>query len=660
MRRIKTLACGGLVASIAAAGLAVAHADTSSSTTPASTPIKHVVVIFGENVSFDHYFGTYPNATNPAGEPRFQAEAGTPAVNGLSDALLNSNPNALNPQRLDRSRAVTCSQNHGYGAEQSAYDHGLMDRFVERTAGGGALCPTPIVMDYYDGNTLTGLWNLAQSFSMSDNSYSTNFGPSTVGALNLISGQTHGASAGGNSAGTVIGDPDPSTALDDCATGGTVMSGKNVGDLLSAHHVTWGWFQGGFRPSSVDSTTGRATCSSSHVNVAGATVRDYSPHHEPFQYYASTANIHHTAPASAALIGKDDPAGTAVGQKVNHQYDLTDFDTALASGNLPGVSFLKAAAFEDAHPSNSDPLDEQRFVARTLNALQQSPDWSSTAVIIAYDDSDGWYDHQMSPIVNHSQTPDDTLTGTDCGAPTDTTGTAYQGRCGYGPRQPLLVVSPFAKQNFVDHSVTDQTSVLKFIEDNWQLGRIGDQSFDARAGSLGNMFNFDADAKLAPKVFLDPTTGEVTKTTPATDEGGTTPTTTTPSGGDPGDGSHTGDGGQSGGGKPGHGGGKPTTGQGHGPKRPDITVTCATTRHGSRLTVACRVTGKDAKTGATALRFRVERGNEVVATTRSVVRKGHAAAVLKTKSALHGKFTLRIAIAHSGSASASTARALRL
>jgi phospholipase C len=646
---------------MAAAGLAVAHADTSSTTTPASTPIKHVVVIFDENISFDHYFGTYPNATNPAGEPRFQAKANTPAVNGLSDALLNSNPNALNPQRLDRSRAVTCSQNHGYGAEQSAYDHGLMDRFVERTAGGGALCPTPIVMDYYDGNTVTGLWNLAQSFSMSDNSYSTNFGPSTVGALNLISGQTHGASAGGDSAGTVIGDPDPSTALDDCATGNTVMSGKNVGDLLNAHHVTWGWFEGGFRPSSVDSTTGRATCGSTHVNVAGATVRDYVPHHEPFEYYASTANIHHTAPASPDLIGKDDPAGTPADKKVNHQYDLTDFDTALANDSLPAVSFLKAGAFEDGHPSNSDPLDEQRFVARTLDALEQSPDWKSTAVVIAYDDSDGWYDHQMSPIVNHSQTADDTLTGTSCGVSTDPTGTAYQGRCGYGPRQPLLVVSPFAKQNFVDHSITDQTSVLRFIEDNWQLGRIGDQSFDERAGSLGNMFNFDANAKLAPKVFLDPTTGEVTKTAPATDEGGTTPTTTTttPTGEDSGDGNPGGDEPRGEHPDPVHGGGKPTSSD-HGPKKPDVRVACTTSRHDKRLSVTCKVTGRDAKSGTTALRFRVVRGSKVLATSRSIVEKGHAATVLKTRSRLHGTFTLRIAIARSGSASASTARTLQL
>ena len=86
---------------------------------------------------------------------------------------------------------------------------------------------------------------------------------------------------------------------------------------------------------------------------------------------------------------------------------------------------------------------------------------------------------------------------------------AYNDRCGYGPRLPLVVISPFAKQNFVDHTMSDQSSILRFIEDNWQLGRIGDQSFDALAGSLLNMFNFAGPA--APPIFLDPATGQVVK-----------------------------------------------------------------------------------------------------------------------------------------------------
>jgi phospholipase C len=83
----------------------------------------------------------------------------------------------------------------------------------------------------------------------------------------------------------------------------------------------------------------------------------------------------------------------------------------------------------------------------------------------------------------------------------------YQVRCGYGPRLPLLVVSPFAKRNFVDHTLTDQTSVTRFIEDNWGLGRIRDLSFDAIAGPIENMFDFSHNGK--PRhLFLDPATGQ--------------------------------------------------------------------------------------------------------------------------------------------------------
>ena len=129
---------------------------------------------------------------------------------------------------------------------------------------------------------------------------------------------------------------------------------------------------------------------------------DYSAHHQPFQYYAVTANRHHLPPSSTAAIGHDDAA--------HHQYDLVDFTAALQAGNLPAVSFLKAAKYQDGHPGYSDPLDEQHFLVDTLNPLQKSKDWRSTAVVIAYDDSDGWYDHQASPLVNPSQSPQDALT----------------------------------------------------------------------------------------------------------------------------------------------------------------------------------------------------------------------------------------------------------
>ncbi|OXM67670.1 phospholipase C [Amycolatopsis vastitatis] len=491
---------------------------------PTSTPIKHVVVIFGENISFDHYFGTYPNAANTDGTP-FTAAHGTPKVNGLDKKLLTGNPNAYNPKRLTPQQAMTCDQNHNYGAEQAAYNGGKMDKFVEKTetdkcTGQPILFGEPgLVMDYYDGNTVTGMWNYAQHYAMSDNSFNTVFGPSTPGALNLISGQTHGAQAvdpvthkpvsdayavqspDSNGVGTVINDPDP--AWDDCSGKNhtstdnlATMHGRNIGDLLNQRRVTWGWFQGGFRPTG--SANGYAVCGQKHTNVGGNAVVDYSPHHEPFQYYPSTANPKHLPPSSVQAIGQTDRA--------NHQYDISDFDDALQAGSMPAVSFLKAPEYQDGHAGYSDPLDEQQFVVNEVNKIQQSPDWRSTAIVLAYDDSDGWYDHVSSPIVNgsHDASQDQAV----CTAKPVKVGT-YADRCGYGPRLPLLVISPFSKVNHVDHNVTDQTSVLKFIEDNWFAGRIGDSSFDSRAGSLNGMFDFWWPQ--ARRVTLDPKTGAVVK-----------------------------------------------------------------------------------------------------------------------------------------------------
>ena len=128
------------------------------------------------------------------------------------------------------------------------------------------------------------------------------------------------------------------------------------------------------------------------------------------------------------------------------------------------------------------------------------------AILIVYDDSDGLYDHVLPPLANASNTPADQLTGPGaCGASQPG---AYQGRCGYGPRLPLLAISPYAKRNFVDHTLTDQSSVIRFIEDNWQLGRIGDQSFDERAGSLLNMFDFRHGGDRGHRLLLDPKTGQ--------------------------------------------------------------------------------------------------------------------------------------------------------
>jgi phospholipase C len=521
--------------------------------TTASAAIKHVVVIFGENVSFDHYFGTYPNAANTPGEPAFTAATGTPIPNNYvsNPTLLSQNPNlatngtanptngagATNPFRLARAQASTASQSHSYTPEQMAFDGGKMDLFpasvgtadsaaVAKATGAPAIASTTgLTMGYFDGNTVTGYWNYAQHYALNDHSFGTNFGPSTPGAINVVSGQTNGVinivntspsdfANDGNGGVSLIGDAEP---VGDICTGttkaGGSMSGKNIGDLLNTGGVTWGWFQGGFNLS-ITNPNGSTGCGRSTVSAIVGTQADYVEHHQPFQYYASTANPTHARPTSVATIGTTDSA--------NHQYDTQDFTAALAAGNLPAVSFLKAPAYQDGHPGNSDPLDEQTFIITMVNAIQQSQFWANTAIILAYDDSDGWYDH-ASNLINGSTTPQDVINGTGVCISSTAAGNALpgvnsatlhaQGRCGYGPRLPLLVISPWAKKNYISNVVTDQSSVTKFIEEVFLGGKgIGNGSFDSIAGSLDDMFDFSNGAK-GPNgnvVLLNATTGLVT------------------------------------------------------------------------------------------------------------------------------------------------------
>lgn len=470
-----------------------------------------------------------------------------------------------------------------------------MDKFVQATSDIGLGCRIDgsTVMAYFDGNTVTALWNYAQRFVMDDNSHGSMFGPSTVGAVNLVSGQTgnaaialtfnNGTIATTSPSVTITGDPDP--ALDDCGAdkGGTktgqgtveITQGKNVGDLLNAKGVTRGWFQGGFKPTVPAAANSPAVCgamstqhqytppgASSPVlvvpnpippNLGNSTspppdihtkTADYVPHHEPFQYYPSTRNPHHLRPSPDTPweIGKSDQA--------NHQYDINDFFAALKVGNLPAVSYLKAPKYQNAHPGNSDPLLEQVFVVNVLNMVQKSPFWRDTAVVLNYDDSDGWYDHVSGPIINHSTNAingadnndtnandsliptlplststvpanaDNIVTSGVCG-PSPVGAPPGAGRCGYGPRLPFMVISPWAKTNFIDHTITDQTSSLRFIETNWNLGFIdgmtlqpgqplGSFSFDQFAGSILNMFDFDNQPNTKP-LILDPLTGTAVK-----------------------------------------------------------------------------------------------------------------------------------------------------
>ena len=552
---IMPLSVASLTLALAACGGSSSTATTPPIITAAAlttaTPIKHVVVIYNENVSFDHYFATYPNATNPAGSPHFIAAAGTPTVNGLSGALLTSNPNflnaangsgAVNPFRLDRTQAATADQNHAYTAEEQAYDNGLVDLFPKyaghATAGSvGGSGTSGQVMGYYDGNTVTALWNYAQHFAMNDNAFTDTYGPSTPGALEAISGQTNGVQLvattkqpftlsaysyyinDGQGGYSLINDVDPGYDVCSSSTDQIMMSGKNIGDLLNGANIPWGGFMGGFNLSAINANGTTGCKLSTYSTVVGANITDYIPHHNWFQYYKSTANPTHARPSSVQSVGYTFQADGKTLDPANHQYDMQDFFSAVKAGNFPAVSYLKAPAFQDAHAGYSNPLDEQAFIAQVVNFLQQQPEWNDTVVIVTYDDSDGWYDHAFATTTSPSfDGQADQLNGAGiCGSGTPLAGVngkPVNGRCGPGTRIPFLVISPWAKSNYVDHTPISQASIVRFIEDNWLAGqRLGGGSFDASAGSLMNLFNFSGTGNVAP-LYLDTTFGTPLNTPP--------------------------------------------------------------------------------------------------------------------------------------------------
>ena len=246
-------------------------------------------------------------------------------------------------------------------------------------------------MDYYDGNTVTGLWNYAQNYAMSDNNYDTNFGPSTPGALNLISGNDGGGYAvnpttgatepdpgsvsplNSSGLGTIYGDLDP--AYDDCSDASHtstnpvgVMTGENIGNLLNARNVSWGWFQGGFAPTGTNS--GR-------LRGLRLRAREHRRQRGPGLRRRTTTRSSTTSPRPTPSTCRRPPKRpSATPTRPTTSTTCPTSTSTLKDGNLPAVSFLKAAAYQDAHPGYSDPLDEQTFLVNTINQIEQSKYWS--------------------------------------------------------------------------------------------------------------------------------------------------------------------------------------------------------------------------------------------------------------------------------------------
>ncbi len=634
------------------ASSAIKIADPQLSET--KTPINHVILVLLENVSFDNMFGTYPVAQNLPGESPFYPLPGTQFPDNLLtiDPLtggnyLTTNRNVgqfgtgkVNPMRLAPNQVLTNFESNGYTRMQLDVHNGLMDHFVlnqetpdpisifvdpllppfDATYGQGA----NIVMDYWDGNSFTGMWNYAQYYAMNDHCFASGYGESVIAGINwgsgfngeivpefphlLIDVNLLQILANGFSANPQLPTFPPGTRFvewgDVLASFNNValynwvfpkgdlyileclffwfedvplsvqetiefpgVSGvveffqqftanyinpkhKNIGDQLNTKQITWGDFRGGWRPkqslldpnaiviplddifppdvvvqlkaimpeydslialfhASLDPTPPLGSGGLTIFDIVGpvADAEDILP----FEYFASTSNPHILPYSSLENVGQTDQA--------NHIYDIDDFYNALAIGVLPSVCYIRLPSYQSGHPSESNAFDNQVGVVTLLNTLMDTPFWENTAIFLQWDECNGNYDHKPPFLVKSSAWPDNNpyidpiceiaRRGAAVGIP------KAQLRAGYGPRIPFIAISPWTKENYISHELTDQTSIIRFIEFNWGLPRLKHGSYAEIAGKLGDLFDFSPERTLAPKVFINPFTGQVESIEPS-------------------------------------------------------------------------------------------------------------------------------------------------
>jgi phospholipase C len=464
-------ACGSSVA--AAPPLTPTAYAPVSTTAPAATPtlepaaspvattglnrINHVIVIYQENWSFDSLYPDFPgaNGTANAGATVQQTDKNGQTLTTLPQPKDTSKkppvpdsrfPADLPVQPYEISKYVSPGDKigdlpGGFYQEQLQIDGGKMDKFVSGSSNSG------LTMGHFDATQFPE-GQLAEKYTMADNFFHAAFGGSMLNHFWLVSGATpawpnapSGMVAKLDASGNLVKDgpvtpdgylvntayplngPHPSTITDTTQLV-PPLTNPTIGDELSAKNVDWAWFSGGW-----------------NNTLAGHPDPLFQFNHQPFAYFANYAN---GTPGQAA-----------------HLKDETDFLNDLTTGQLPAVSFVKPLGQDNEHPGYTNLIQGQAHVDKLVQAVQNSPYWNDTAIIIAYDENGGFWDHVAPPTVD---------------------------RWGPGTRVPLIVVSPFAKKGFVDHTQYDTTSILKLIENRWDLAPLGTR--EATADGLTNVFDF--------------------------------------------------------------------------------------------------------------------------------------------------------------------------
>jgi phospholipase C len=345
----------------------------------------------------------------------------------------------------------------------SMVNGGNMDKFYTMNSKGTNPAKGKLSMSYFDYNDIPAYWQYAQHYALADNYFQPVSGPSTPGAFYLIAAQSgNGSAAAKNSDpnSQITGDPAPKNG----PFGGDNYPGlvynltyKNIGDELSDSKQSWAWYSGGWDAAKAATNATKAADKDTLSTVSPEALK-YSPHHNPFQYFQNYED------------GKYD----------NNLKDYNNFAQDVSNGTLPQVSFVKAGYGDDEHPGvgNQSTPSAEDFTVKTINQIMNSPYWKDTAIIITYDEGGGFYDHIAPPAAV----------------------TTADGLVGNGPRVPTIIISPYAKQNYVSHVQYDHTSILKFIETNYNLPALNKR--DAAANNLTDMFDFK-NPNFTPYIYQD-------------------------------------------------------------------------------------------------------------------------------------------------------------
>ena len=448
--------------------------------------IQHIVVIYAENRSFDNLYGYFPGAEGLAdlkpaqsrqrdrngqlldmlppvwlpGDARFTA----PRVDLRYPQLLPNRPFAIDDPRGAKLSLDVPTRDlvHRFYQHQEQINDGQLDRFAAVSDGGA------LTMGYYDGARLA-MWKLAQQYTLADHFFMGAYGGSFLNHFWLICACTPefkdaplALRAQIDDAGRLVRSADsPARALDgppryladqpvtpDGYAVNTVQplfqpsglatadddksradpagyplplqTATTIGDTLSARSVTWAWYADGWRAAQQDAL--RAPDERQVIYTSGATAANFQPHHQPFNYFAKYA------PGTAARIA--------------HLKDGEEFFEAIDYGVLEEVSFYKPGGRFNQHPGYTDVLSGDRHIAEVVRRIQVSTLWSSTVIIIAYDENGGFWDHVPPPAGD---------------------------RFGPGSRVPAIIISPFARKHFVDNTIYDTTSIAKLITRRYQL-----------------------------------------------------------------------------------------------------------------------------------------------------------------------------------------------